>query len=309
MRHPSYFRVNETTREQRVQVITDFVRDVRKVLDAHARPGQRRWLCARVPCHVRLHDDLGIDLIEMVEAGLDMVNLSATYYTQQLHDVALVREMLPDTAIYLEMCHCTTQGLSVGGYGDTRHYRRNTDHQYYTTAHVAYRRGADGISLFNFVYTREHGQPGRGPFNEPPFHVLKHLGEPEWLARQPQWYFLAKAYHAPLPRRFTKGQTDTFTLDMAPTDHQTKDGLLRLMMDRNSSQCQWAAKLNGTALVPADFVRKPLDHPYEAGLGQPDQYACFTCPRTAVGDGPNRIALTLIDGDPVSVEYVDLVLP
>ena len=32
------------------------------------------------------------------------------------------------------------------------------------------------MSAFNFVYYREHGGAGRGPFNEPPFEVFKHLG-------------------------------------------------------------------------------------------------------------------------------------
>ena len=309
MRHPSYFRLNETTREQRVKIITDFVRDVRKVLDANAKPGQRRWLCARVPCFVDRHDRLGIDLPEMVEAGLDMVNLSPTYYTQQVHDVALVREMVPDAAVYLEMAHCTMQGRSVGGYGDTRMFSRTTDHQFYTTAHVAYCRGADGMSLWNFVYTREHGQPGRGPYNEPPFHILKHLGDPGWLARQPQWYVLAKAYHTPMPRRFSKGQSHTFTLDMAPTEHQTKDGLLRLMTEQDSSKCRWTVQVNGTELEPTAFVRKPIDHPYDGGLGGPTQYACFKCPRALVKDGPNKIVVALVEGGPVAIQSLDLALP
>ena len=307
MRHASYFRLDETTRVQRARVMAGFVREVREALDG--KGGRRRWLCARVPCLVKIHDRLGIDLPEMVEAGLDMINLSPTYFTQQVHDVALVREMAPDATIYLEMCHCIMTGRSVGGYGDNRLFSRATDQQFYTTAHVAYRRGADGVSLFNFVYFREHGQPGRGPFNEPPFHVLDHLAEPEWLAKQPQWYVLAKAYNTPLPRHFGKGQSHAFELDMAPTEHQQEDGVFRVMAEDDISECKWAASINGAALQPTAVVLKPIDHPYDAGIGSPKQYACFRCPRAIVKDGVNRIEITLTTGDKATVQYIDLVLP
>jgi len=307
MRRPSYFRPGETTSQQRAKIMTEFVACVRKVLDRTAKPGQHRWLCARVPSKLAEHDRLGIDLRSMVDAGLDMVNLSTYYYTRQDHDLARIRPLLPDVAIYLEMCHCTMEDPPFGPGYDNYQIRRTTDHQFYTTAHVAYRRGADGVSLFNFVYFREHGPPGRGPFNEPPFHVLKHLGQPEWLGRQPQWYFLANS--TPLPRRFDQGQTLTFTLDMAPTEHQRADGLFRLMTAGDSMGCRWTVKVNGTELEKTQFVRKPLDHPYEAGLGRPNQYACFKCPRALAKAGPNRIQITLVEGASVTVRYVDLVLP
>jgi len=314
MRHCNLFRLHETTGEQRAEIVAGFVRRVREILDRTAKPGQRRWLCARVPCLTAPHDALGIDLPAMAEAGLDVVNLSAYYFTQQQTDLPLIRELVPDAAIYLEMTHCTTVGPGRGGYDDFS-FRRTTDEQFYTGAHLAYRRGGDGVSLFNFVYYREHGTPGRGPFNEPPFHVLKRLGDPEWLARQPQWYVLAEVWNQPavpdrpMPRPLRKGQPHTFVLDMAPTEHQRKDGLLRLMTAQDASGCTWTVRMNGTELKPTGFVRKPIDHPYEACLGEPNQYACFTCPRATVKDGPNQLAVTLDDGAAVTVHYIDLVLP
>jgi hypothetical protein len=310
MRHASYFRLDETSSRQRREIITGFVRQVRQALDDAAPPGKRRWLCARVPCLLSWHDRLGIDLPSLCEAGLDMINLSPHYFTQQYHDLPQIRKLAPQAALYLEMCHCTMTGQPMGpGSGDIRQYTRTTDQQFYTTAHVAYRRGADGVSLFNFVYYREHGHPGRAPFNEPPFHVLRHLADPEWLARQPQWYVLAKAWNTPLPQRFDAGRTCVFTLDMAPTEHQRRRGLLRLRTAGDSQHCAWSVRVNQAELEPAAYVRKPLDHSYEAGLGEPNQYACFVCPRAAVRDGLNQIAVTLRDGPPATLEYFDVVLP
>ena len=313
MRFPNFFK-EDVLLEQRIEIITRFVADVRAVLDRTAKPDTHRWLSARVPCLLEMHGEVGIDLPSMVDAGVEMINLSPSFFAFQAHDVAKVRRLVPDVAVYLEMCHCTMTGqrLTTTG-GDNFLFMRTTDQQYYTTAHLAYRRGVDGVSLFNFVYYRDHGVAGRGPFNEPPFHVLQHLADPEWLSRQPQWYFLAENWFTKstgqLPIRFEKGDARTFELDMAPTEHQSSDGFFRLMTAEDTSKCRWMVKVNGTTLDATDYIHKPLDHPYEAGMGQPNEYACFKCPRGLVRNGINKIALILEDGGPVTVRYLDLTLP
>jgi concanavalin A-like lectin/glucanase superfamily protein len=313
MRFPFFFK-DDMPPEQRVEIISQFVVDVRALLDRTSQTGRHRWLCVRVPCLLDMHADIGVDLPTLVDAGVEMVNLSPSYFTYQDHDLARIRRLVPDVALYLEMCHCTMTGarLTTTG-GDNFLFMRTTDEQYYTTAHVAYRRGVDGTSLFNFVYYRDHGVAGRGPFNEPPFHVLQHLTDPQWLARQAQWYFLAENSFTKsagqLPARFEKGDALTFNLDMAPTEHQKTDGVLRLMAAEDVSNRQWMVKVNGTTLEPTEYVHKPLPHPYESGLGDPSEYACFECPRRLVRDGVNKIALILEDGPPTTVRYWDLVLP
>lgn len=313
MRFPNFFK-EDVPADRRVEIMTRFVADVRALLDRTAKPDRRRWLSARVPCLLEMHADVGVDLPSIVDAGVEMVNLSASYFTFQAHDVARIRRLVPDVALYLEMCHATMTGqrLTTTG-GDNFLFLRTTDPQFYTTAHVAYRRGIDGMSLFNFVYYRDHGVPGRGPFNEPPFHVIGRLADPQWLARQPQWYFLAENWFTKstgsLPARFEKGDARTFELDMAPTEDHSTDGVFRLMTAEDASLSQWMVKVNGATLVPIDYVHKPIDHPYESGMGEPREYACFECPRAFVRDGVNKIALILEDGRPATVKYWDLVLP
>ncbi len=312
MRHCKLFRAEETTFKERSAIVAGFVRRVRELLDRTAKPGQHRWLCARVPFILAAHDDLGIDLPAMAAAGLDMVNLSAYYYTNQQSDMATICGLVPNAAVYLEMTHCTTTGPSRGGY-DSFSYLRTADEQFYTGAHLAYARGAAGVSLFNFVYYREHGTPGRGPFNEPPFHVLPRLGQPEWLAQQPQWYVLAKAWYRgggrpPLPAKLGPGQGCSFELDMAPNPGKS-DGLFRLRTTADSRACKWTVTINRRQLAPAAYVRKPLNYPYEAALGAPSQYACFTVPRAILRNGYNGFRIEMEAGRPVTVDYVDVVLP
>jgi hypothetical protein len=223
--------------------------------------------------------------------------------------------MVPDAAVYLEMTHTVWNGPSIPGAYDSFQFVRTTDAEFYTGADLAYARGADGVSLFNFVYYREHGGAGRGPFNEPPFHVLKYLGDRTWLQNQSQWYVLSAGWanslllgEQPLPKTFHPGEPHIFMLNLAPSAH-CKEGLLRLRALRDVSGCTWTVKLNGTKLEAANYVAKPIDHPYDAFLGHPSDFACFYCPPGIARDGLNQITVSMDGGDPSTVGYLDLVFP
>jgi hypothetical protein len=315
LRHWSNFDVESTTGEERCEIMTAFVARVRRVLDATARRGERRWLCARIPALLESHDRQGIDPVAFAAAGVDMMNLSFSYFTnQQQHDLALIRQKVPEVSLYLEMTHTTMTGKALAGSG-SQPYRRTADEQFYTTAHLAHSQGATGLSLFNFAYYREHSMPELGPFNEPPFHVLPKLSQPGWLARQPQWYFLAAGRskppmdNPPLPVLVTSGRTVTFTLQMLPTEHQRSDGILRLMAEEPLADGKWQTLFNGVPLSPRPFVAKPIDHPYGGFLGTAQHYACFVFPRSAVRAGRNSISVTRTEGHVAKLIYVDCVLP
>lgn len=307
MRFYSFFPLDKTTSAQRREIMTGFVRDVRAAL------GARRWLCARVPCQLVAHDPLGIDLPAMVGAGLDMVNLSASYFTVQQTDLAKIRELVPDAAIYMEMGHSIWNGTKppgATGY-DTFPFRRATVEQMQTTAHLAYERGADGVSLFNFAYYREHGGPGRGPFGEPPFEVLKRLGDRTWLARQPQHWFLAPGWRHPygreypLPRKMRAGETAVFVLDLAPADGVAR---LRIQGESSLSETRWRARINGIELAPTDDVSEPFPNPYPAMLGKPEEMRAWQVPAGLLRNGINRLELLLDGGKPARLVYLDLAL-
>ncbi len=315
MRHYSYFQLDKTTGEQRRGIMTAFVRQVRELLDRTARHGRRRWLCARVPAYTSAHDPLGLDLPAMVEAGLDMVNLSASYFTVQQTDLAVIRRSVPQAAVYLEMCHSIWNGRKPVGKGyDTFPFRRTTPEQFYTAAHLAYARGGDGVSAFNFVYYREHGGPGRGPFTEPPFHVFKHLGDRKWLARQPQHWFLASGWGnpfakpaTPLPRNMTHGQSAEFTLDLAPpTGGWKRGGRLRIQGEDSLGESRWTARLNGHELAPTSDVSEPYPNPYPPMLGQPEELRAWSVAAGDLKDGPNRIEFSMTEGKPSKLAFLDL---
>lgn len=314
MRFYSFFDLENTTLEQRCGIMTGFVKEVRQVLDRTERAGKRRWLCARVPCLVKGLEALGLDLLALVSVGLDMVNLSASYFTTQQMDLAAIRAQVPETtALYVEMCHSIANGSKlVPGY-DTFTFRRTTPEQYQTTAHLAYARGADGVSLFNFAYYRDHGGPGRGPFAEPPFEVLKTLSERQQLAVKPNHWFLAAGWNNPyvrpplLPRGLKEKNKAVFKLDMAaPTGGWKGEGRLRLQADATLEGRVLQARCNGTELVSTEDVSEPFENPYPSLLGRAENMRAWKVPVTLLRDGVNEIVFFHQSGKPVTLEYLDL---
>ena len=313
LRHWNRF-PKETPVAQRRSITTDFVSRIRSALDAGSRSRTRRMLCVRVPAKVDLHDDQGIHLPSLVEAGADLVNLSWSYFTFQDDSVRRAKKLVPQTPVYAEMTHTTMTGKAMAGSG-TQPYLRTTDEQFYTTAHLAAEQGAAGVSLFNFQYYREHKMKELGPFTEPPFHVLSKLGDRDFLAHQPQWYFLTAARKddvlgtLPLPALLQRNEPKSFTIELAPGRNQTSDGLLRLRSEEDISDRAFRVSLNGAELKAVDYVDKPLPHPYAAYLGTRKEHACFACPRSVVKSGTNKVEVTVLKGIRVKLIFVDLTLP
>ena len=266
-----------------------------------------RWkqCTSKVKANLQTHIRLGRTLNTKVTAFNRQ-----PYFTEQQTDLAAIRKLAPDAAIYLEMTHATTTGtrLTKSG-GDNYLFRRSTDEQFYTAAHLAYARGADGVSAFNFVYYREHGTPGRGPFNEPPFHIFRHIGDAQWLARQPQHYFLSsRGYvNGHLPKQFEPGKTLSFTIDMAsPTDSWKMDARLRIQGRQSLGDSRWRARFNGVDLNPSGDVSEPYPNPYPPMLGKPEELRAWTVPVGFLKDGINTIEITLVEGELSKIVFLDV---
>jgi hypothetical protein len=96
-------------------------------------------------------------------------------------------------------------------------------------------------------------------------------------------------------------------LQLAPNPG-TQSGILRIRSAEESAR-EWSASLNGQALELLAYVAKLLPHPYDANLEIGGAFACFTFSRALVRQGSNVIAITMRSGAPVTVDYLDLVLP
>lgn len=316
LRFYSYFRPDETTRDERCTIMTGFVREVRRVLDQTAGNGRRRWLCARVPCYLPPLDVLGLDLTALVAGGLDMVNASAHYFTTQQHDLAAIRKQTAGATLYFELCHTVWKGEKVTAGYDVFPFRRATREHLHTSAHLAYARGAEGISLFNFAYYRQHGQgEGRGVFGEPPFDALKALGDPAALAQEEQHWFIASGWRAPglkplpVPRKIEKGKAAKFNFDLAPPSSGWKnDARVRIQSDTSLAATEWTASFNGEVIAASADVSEPFPVQYPAMLGQPEELRAWVIPARLLQAGKNSLEVTLKTSVPlaVAVVFVDL---
>lgn len=314
MRFYSFFPRDKTTSEERRGIITGFVREVRALLDRTARDGKRRWLCARIPGLVSALDPLGLDVAALTAAGLDMLNLSASYFTTQQMEVAAIRQLAPQAAIYVELCHSTWNGPKMTAGYDVFPFRRATVEQLETTAYLGYNRGADGVSLFNFAYYREHGSEGRGPFQEPPFAILPTLGDRAKLGRLPQHWFLAPGWENPfakpavLPRQLEAGRSVKFTLDLAPpTGGWQKDTRLRAQTMAPAKASLLAVTLNGVILAPTVDIAEPYPNPAPSLLGTPETLAAWVVPLVLLRDGMNECTISLAPGSKaVQLAWLDL---
>jgi len=324
MRSYNYFNPKHTTPGERRAIMADFVRKVRDVLDNSAKPGRHRWLCVRIPGYPSMYDQEGIDLKAFAAAGVDMVNASGYYFTDQQMEMAEIRRQLPArVALYDEVHYVTAIGAALSS--PTRGnlspviYRRTTGEQFNTTAHLAYARGADGLSTFNFQYYRgtTNKNDVEGPPSEPPFAIFKHLADPDWLARQPQDYFAGYAWDSPhrAERPFYQhpskpGEPQEIDLDMAPPAGGWKvNGHLRIQGRATLGNSQWKATLNGAELAATQDVSEPYPNPYPLALGTPEDYRAFLVPASLLHDGINRIIVTMTRGAPVQLIFMDVAMP
>ena len=317
MRFYSYFNQQKTSSEQRKEIMTDFVRSIRKKLDETSKNGKHRWLSVRIPAFIEAWDPMGIDVVAMTQAGVDMLNLSTNYFTAQQTDISKIRKMVPDrVAIYDEMTHCTWNGPKFARGYDTLKNRRTTPEQFYTTAQQDYLRGADGVSLFNFAYYRQYGHPMQGPFSEPPFEVLRHLGDREWLSEQPQHFFLTPNWNAPyfsqpLPAVFREGERRVFHFEMyPPKGGWTKEGRLRIQSMQSLGNSAWQVAVNGVLLREDPDRNEPVPNPYTQLLGDFDEMRAWRVPANVLKEGINEIAITLKSSDQsYEIYYIDCWMP
>ncbi len=310
LRDSHLFRQNETSEEQRVELITGFVSKIRKMLDQTERSGQRRYLCVRIPVEIAAHGAIGLDVRKLADEGVDMFNLSGWYQTNQRTDIAQVRKIVPEAAIYLEMTHSTGAHsiLGAGSNYGTAGFPRTSDEQLYTTAHLAYERGADGISLFNFVYYRDHGTAGLAPINEPPFHVLPRLSDPEWLAQQPQYYWLGPwRYYRQVYRHILPQKSETFQFDLAPPrEAKSEDGRLRIHTKKPFGEAELVVTMNGVELSPTDDRTAYYGNPYDGMISDLPRRRAWTCPVGILRDGLNKVEVTVTSTSRIRVIFIDL---
>ncbi len=339
MRFWIIFHPFRTTSQERADIITNFVKEVRAEFDKHAKSGQRRYICVRIPAYRDVMDKMGVDPVRLAtEAGVDMFNVSGHYWSNLQNEAAQIKKSLPDNvAVYTEQ-HFTNakqnykvpmgsedgQGVLYENSGNVPAnakiswvFRRTTDQALITAAHMAYARGVDGLSFFNFQYYRSTRNPTDvfGKNHEPPYYIFKYLRDPAYVSKQDQYYFIGLTHNEPardnrpFQNVFVTEVPQTQWLDMAPPVGGWKtDGRLRIQSINDLSDTDWCVCINGTKLAPNADVSEPYNNPYDTAIGQAKNYKAFTVPAALIKDGMNEITIVLKKGPPTPLFYLDLAL-
>ena len=330
-RFPPFFLDELTSDAQRRDIMTEFIREARKIVDNFAHANQKRYLTIRVPNRIKEFKSLGIDLgLLDKESLVDVITISPSFVSQVENDIELFRAWAPDTTVFYEMTHCSARGLDIswgrpGLAGDAYKVLFTTPTRYYTMANLAYNRGADGVQLFNFIYTRPKWNGGLlhgAPYNpgEPPFAAIKHFHDKQWLARQPQLYWInhwwKSGYHGrqfTLPKNFVVDTEEVFQIDIALPAVPVIEGKVRLRNNTGTPSLTWNVWLNNHALQEAEDVSATFNDPYQGFVGQPRNYSAFRFDPQIIKEGLNSIRVKLTEG-PVSGQfstdliYIDLAL-
>ncbi|MGE4490099.1 MAG: hypothetical protein AB7E95_11215, partial [Kiritimatiellales bacterium] len=304
--------------DERRRIVLDFTRRVRKLLDETSPEGVHRWLSIRAPAYLSSLTPLGLDYPAMADAGVDIFNLSANFYTVQQSDYAVIKKMLPQSAaVYVEMTQTTSKGQDVirRDVGDKGYsFRYTTPHQFWTTAHLAYSRGLSGVSLFNFQYYREYGDLRRSALQEPPFEMIDKLNHPDQLAKEGLHYFIGQSrnsylpgYEPLLPKILSEGETATLLMDIAPPEKPMEEFCrLRLQFKYPLTDQQMEVRFNKKVMEPIEDVSEPFGLYNPILTGNETTLRAFRIPSSLILDGYSTIEVTLLSGEIAHLNYVDL---
>ena len=328
MRWHDIFTASKTSASGRKRVMKEFIAEIRAALDAKAaKDGKYRFLIAKIPAWDDAYDKMGVDIAEWAAAGVDVFDLASTTIIAQDNELAQITKQVPaGKKVFYEM----TFASNYVSYDANPTYmsmgkclvRRATVEQLYTSAHLAFQQGVDGISLFNFMYYRgipespNDDRENKNFVNEPPFYAIKNLGDEAFLAKQAQNYFIGRedkrTYRTgwQMPQSLGKGVSASFTLKLAqPTGGWTKDGVLRLWSEASMGNATYTVKVNGTEVGPVSDSGEPYKSAYTTGLGTADQRRCYAVPKSLLKSGAdNVIKVTQTGGDFTFISYLDLAI-
>ena len=277
LRFPCYFPRSEF--ERHCEIMTDFIREVRRLIDGS---GKRIALIPRVAAVPAAARELGFDVGAWAGEGLvDGVTFGAFFTTAWTMPVDEYRRLVGDgVALYASTDYAADRRRHLPA--------RNLplDEQMlrgFAAGHLA--AGADGVCLFNFFCAREGPQP-----TDPLFAAIRDLGSLEGLRQKPRLHTVTGLASQPeadgpvqTPVELASGRVQEFRILLAAGGSQVHVEVPFAGGPAEAEQL-WMC-LNAAPLGCAKQIRPIPD------AEQPAWAALFTAPPDAPVDGRNTILL------------------
>jgi hypothetical protein len=311
LRFAPFFK-KDLAKEERFAIMTAHVRRIRKMLD---KVDANLPICVRVNNRLKDVENEGLDLDTWVNEGLiNMINISSWFNLQSDGDVESFRKAFPNTQLFAEMTHSTQLGKHIEM--TARPIRKVTHEMYESTAYGFLERGADGISLFNFAYSRDstHGHPRTLDNIEPDFDVLKRIADRSYLAKRPKHYVLNSGAGSPreawqLPFTLVGGEKPieikiyvADDMEKARATYQFKTAVLRiqtkkLLTHKKRKEAVFAAYIAGAKLKSCIIEGELFEQPFREVIPEShDYYTDFEVPLAAIEKGWNQLSFQVQKG-------------
>jgi len=318
LRWPYYFPYSMNLAEK-TAIMTDYVVRVRSLLNSK---GRRLPLCVRIFGRNNLNLIAGLDVVEWVKRGLiDMINASPFYISSSEMDIEWYRKAFPDLPLYAELTQSSDieRHLELG----CELSRKMTTELIRSAAYSYLDRGADGISLFNFVYYREYtfGNPSKLDKCEPNFAALRDLTDKKKLAKEPKHYFVGRCDYVgrTLPAQLVQlklgGPLDIrihIADDLASQTvrEQFKSAILRVQASVPWER-RWVTACANDKAVLSEMTHESelFPQPYREGIPETSAVCRdFAVPVESLHKGWNSFSLIMINGEPIEVKRAELAL-
>lgn len=312
LRTPALFNQHTTTEKKRREIVLDFLGRIRAMLDRKTeRTGKKYPFGVKIPLTMGFYSNLGIDIKAFGEIGVDTFYLFDYFnVVQDYQALDEVRKQCPQSQAILEMGHVTTWFRNLSP-EKPRSMRLATKEQFQTTAYVAYKHGAAGVSLFNFPWYLSQTENDRS--YDPPFELFPILKDPSALSRMPQHYFEAATENKMANSSdleavvWNPGDRHSFQKEMCPPAGGWKhDGVLRLESLEIVQELDFEVLFNGVRLPKTVVCEEPYETPYRNLLGTPENWLAFSIPKEIFREGSNTVEICNRSDRVVRFYYIDV---
>ncbi|MCU6792577.1 hypothetical protein OB236_10625 [Paenibacillus sp. WQ 127069] len=290
MRSPRYFPDNQIA--EGTLVMNEFIRRIRSMLnDIGESRGKHLSLSVRVPHRIAEGLKVGLDTEAWDREGLvDMVNISSYFKTTLEIGIEEYKSRIKNALIYGELHFVTNTGSSRSALGYSNNINRKTTKEIYETAALQYwKRGVDGISFFNYGYTRDHGfhEPRRKeyPGKEPQFSTLNTICDIKYLEQLPQHYLIGTNFGT-----FPADQEVSFKVHLVQ-EGKFSHAVLRLETDTDTARLPLTAQFNGV-ILQEKLMTGELFTPFSLECLPPqERLRYYELPLELIKQGDNQIRL------------------